>query len=173
MVFSSFLIEGKSVLNIPVSILFPFPWFLLYGYVTLEFQSLLSYVPCLQLYTRKCIKSTATERSTFMRLIVLVVGYRKQVYALVQQFVGLFLGWFAIELLVTFALVCLPGLPGEVLTNILVIFLDLLVEFTQYLFRGLSHHEVVVWYWFLLGGLYSGCHYGLVHRGAVAHGTVD
>src|SRR6056300_622400 len=172
MVFSSFLIEGKSVLNIPVSILFPFPWFVLYGYVTLEFQSLLSYVPCLQLYTRKCKRSTAAERSTFLGLIVLVVRHREQVYALVQQFVGLFLGGVAVELLVTFALVCLPGLPGEVLTNVLVILLDLLVEFTQYLFRGLSHHEVVVWYLFLLGGLDGGSHYGLVHRGAVAHGTV-
>ena len=58
MVFVSFLVDGKSVLNIPVSILFLFPWLLFYGYVTLEFHSLLSYVPCLQLYTRTCKKST-------------------------------------------------------------------------------------------------------------------
>jgi len=55
MVFS-FLVEGKSVLNILVSILFPFPCLLIIE--PPEFQSLLSYVPSLQLYTRKCIKST-------------------------------------------------------------------------------------------------------------------
>src|SRR6056300_2095968 len=46
MVFVSSLVDGKSVLNIPFSILFPFPYCCCYGYVTLEFQSLLSYVPC-------------------------------------------------------------------------------------------------------------------------------
>jgi len=108
-----------------------------------------------------------------MRLIVLVVWDREQVYALVQQFVGLFLGGFAVELLVTFAFVCLPGLFGEVLTDVLVILLDLFVQFTQDLFCTFAHHEVILWYRFLLGGLDGRCHDGLVHCGAVAHGTVD
>ena len=56
---------------------------------------------------------------------------------------------------------------------ILFIFLDLLVEFTQYLFCTFAHDEVIIWYLFLLGGLHRGSHDGLVHCGAVAHGTVD
>jgi len=108
-----------------------------------------------------------------MRLIVLVVRHREQVYALVQQLVGLFLGGITIELLVSLAFVGFPGLFGKVLTNILEVFLDLLVESTQYGLRALAHHEVVLGrYVFILGGLHRGRHYGLVHRCAVAHGTL-
>ena len=107
------------------------------------------------------------------RLIVLVVRHREQVYALVQQLVGLFLGGITIELLVPLAFVGLPGLPGEVLTNILEVFLDLLVESTQYGLRALTHYEVVLGrYVVLLGGLYRGRHDGFVHCRAVAHGTL-
>jgi hypothetical protein len=107
------------------------------------------------------------------RLIVLVVRYREQVYALVQQLVGLFLGGITIELLVPLAFVGFPGLFSEVLTNILEVFLDLLVESTQYGLRALAHHEVVLGrYVLLLGGLHRGRHDGLVHCGAVAHGTL-
>jgi len=107
------------------------------------------------------------------RLVVLVVWHREQVYALVQQLVGLFLGGITIELLVPFAFVGPPGLFSEVLTNILEVLLDLLVESTQYGLRALAHHEVVLgWYVLLLGGLYRGCHDGLVHGRAVAHGTL-
>ena len=108
-----------------------------------------------------------------MRLIVLVVRHREQVYALVQQFVGLFLGGFAVELLISFASVCFPGLLGEVLTNILEVFLDLPVQLLQYLVSTLSHYEVVFWYFVLLGSLDRRCHDGLVHCRAVTHGTVD
>ena len=112
-------------------------------------------------------------KPVLLGLIVLVVRHREQIYALVQQFVGLFLGGLTKELLVSFAFGGLPGLPGEVLTNILVILLDLLVEFPQDLFRTLAHDEVIIWYLFLLGGLHGRSHYGLVHCCAVAHGTLD
>jgi hypothetical protein len=108
-----------------------------------------------------------------MRLIVLVVRYREQIYALVQQLIGLFLGGITIELLIPLAFVGFPGLFSEVLTNILEVFLDLLVESTQYGLRALAHHEVVLGrYVLLLGGLHRGCHDGLFHCGAVAHGTL-
>jgi len=107
------------------------------------------------------------------RLIVLVVRHREKIYALVQQLIGLFLSGTTIELLVPLAFVGLPGLPGEVLTNVLEVLLDLLVESTQYGLRALAHHEVVLGrYVLLLGGLDRGRHDGLVHRGAVAHGTL-
>ena len=108
-----------------------------------------------------------------MRLIVLVIWDCEKVNALIQQFVGLFLSGSAIEFLISLTFVCLPGLLGEVLTNVLVIFFDLLVEFTQYLFRTFPHHEVVLWYRFLLGSLDRRSHDGLVNCGAVAHGTLN
>ena len=61
MVCFSFLVEGKSVLNILVSILFPFPCLLIND--APEFQSLLSYVSCLQLYTKTCERSTFAGQS--------------------------------------------------------------------------------------------------------------
>ena len=108
-----------------------------------------------------------------MRLIVLVIRHREQVYALIQQLIGLFLGGITIELLISLAFVGLPCLPGEILTNVLEVLLDFLVETAQYGLRALAHHEVIlVWYVFLLGSFNGGCHDGLVHCGAVTHGTL-
>ena len=115
-----------------------------------------------------------------MRLIVLDLGHLEQVYAVLDEIIHLFLGGIAVELKISLALVCLPGLPGEVLTNIL----EVLLHVVLYLFKkcpGLSaHHHLVARHLFDLGfttlpGVALPCHRWshdvLPDLGAVTHWT--